>query len=265
MPASPPIEPANEFIETGPQVRVPHPVTNASRHTLRPDQVWWIQGKTSVPGDTHPVQVGGNAGAAAPAVGSDGGVGSGSGFDELPDVDGFVRGHVGQSRTTGRVSIPGFECAVHQHRAVVAAALPTGRRIVPGPEGKAGIVNFNQTCQRVAFMFNHRRAQCAGRAAWRCGTSLSHAASEAQSSRWNGSPSDTRPGTRRSVAACWRAAVSRPSPTSASRSRRTRRYGTSRAVPFPCHDRVRDRRNRPASASRSTRRRRPCRPGTDNG
>ena len=138
-------------------------------------------------------------------------------------------------------------------------------RMVPGPEGKAGLANFDQIRQRVALRVNHRRERCAGRAVRRCGTILSHAASAAttQGSCWNGSPPDRRPETGCSVAACWRAAVSRPSSEFAGRSRRTRRDGTCHAVPIPCHDRNRDTRNCPASASRSTRQRRPCRPGTD--
>lgn len=92
----------------------------------------------------HLVLAGENADLAAPVVGPDGGVGSGGGFDELPDVDRTVRENVDQSKTGGRVSISGLECADHQHPAVVVAAPPTGRRIVPDPEGKAGHVKFDQ-------------------------------------------------------------------------------------------------------------------------
>jgi len=96
-----PIELEDEFVEVGLQVFVPQSVVDASRPPLDvgADLVdpWEDEVSGGVPDDMHLMLVGWDAGVAGPAVRLDDDVGRGGGFDELPDVEGAVRGDFRQS------------------------------------------------------------------------------------------------------------------------------------------------------------------------
>ena len=149
--------------------------------------------------DMHFVAVWGNADVAGPAVGLGNGVGIGGGFDEASEVGGTVGGEFGQPQTAWRVSVPEFDGADDQHLAVVAAALPTGRGIVPGPEGKGWPRRSRPDPTAGCARGRPWPYAACVRAARRFGTSRYRAASgvAARRFRWNGSPSGRRPRTRR--------------------------------------------------------------------
>ena len=160
------VEAKDELIEIGLQMLAAQPVVDASRpsYEVGEDLVDPRQDEVSggLPDDMDIVAIGGERSVAGPAVGFRDGVGIGGGFDEVSEVGGAVGGDLGQPQAAWDVSVPEFDGADDEHLAVVAAPLPAAGGIVPGPEWKAGLVDFDQARQRVALRVDHAGAQLVG-------------------------------------------------------------------------------------------------------
>ena len=160
------VEAKDELVEVGLQMFAAQPVVDAARPALEVGEDLVDPGKDEMSGglaeDMDGVAIRRNADVAGPAVGLGNGVGIGGGFDEAAEVGSAVGGDLGQAQAARDDSIPQFDGADDQHLAVVAAPLPAAGGIVPGPEGKAGLVDFDQARQRVALGIEHRRTQLVG-------------------------------------------------------------------------------------------------------